>query len=1076
MATPKPEKTFEEWQDDAFSSILQVTLVTGNPKRAARYYLNGVADELSSENIPLLITLESSFERVLIARLAETAQIPGSPGTFEYMLNSWRSVSNVVGNLTGARGRALDPAVRAARVSALQGAQALLVSYMGLSLQFPDMVVPAIGRPGQKILVDGLLADPDTESGVALPQGLLDQIIKRFANDGLPEVLAPVLGELGLRTIVRKNRSLLEPGFRRILAVLEELVAYADICVAIPQMPTFDPEECNGRRMQIGTALGPFLSLSAFPTSNPEIISNYYADAPERNREERNALHNSIRSTVQYVQGALFDLFYKLVARSGVPARTATIQYTLRTLATNALRSGMHVDRDKVVDNGFADNLASIWLRLSEPFTRDPQLKKLDRVDADWISLRATRSSETTPAGLDDAQSHIGTYWRELTRLHADQSAADAYLQRRQQETEGLGDKQMPGFIADCFFATADALHLGPISILSQYKDILSKLSRFRGEVERIERMPELLPPEQRASLPLAMQRWKEQLKGMKREKIAMDAQVLDPRRLNSMVIFYRFAMAFLLRQVDANGQYPHRPFAMPADEGEASVPEAWRMLPEFLAEDPIEFIVFIVTYHPDTLTDSTAQVGVGELRTFDDIIPLFLITFLARPAYIKNPYLKAKLVDVLHMLTYRDPREDDDYVDTLGGNLPRDDLWVHPAIYQFRDILDSNRFAKAYLVPALLRFYVDIEQTGASSQFYDKFSIRYYIARTLRSLWSRGRSHVVATKQFFSQSHRESSTAATTGSTHRDQQVIEQFVARLMTDTTYLLDESLSKLADIRELEKQPAELQRPGSGEDEAGDRAQRLQDAERVAKSYVSLAHETVHMLAFLSKQVPRPFQAGEVVDRLAAMLNYNLDQLAGPKCSNLRVRDMQQRFSFNPRVLLSELTSVYIHLGLPRQSDGSDDAMTDAEDQQAIDRFVTAVVEDDRSYSVELFQKAYGILERISLKSPESLARLLEFAENCKQAKVDSHAIEFLEDEAPDAYLDPVLASLITDPVRLPTSDTIMDLASIKGQLLSDPRDPFNRSPLTVDMLEPMPELKEEIRRWREAKLKEYYASK
>ncbi|KAJ1950049.1 Ubiquitin conjugation factor E4, partial [Linderina macrospora] len=969
MATPKPEKTFEEWQDDAFSNILQVTLATGNPKRAARYYLKDVAEEMGAENIPLLITLESSFERVLMARLAETAQIPGSPGTFEYMLSSWRSVSNVIGNLAGARGKALDPAVRDARVHALRGAQKLLVSYMGLSLQFPDMVVPAIGKPGQKVLVDGLLADPDTESQTALPRGLLDQIVQRFATDGLAEVLAPVFAELGLRTIVRKNRTLLEPGFRKILAVLEELLSYTDICTAIPQMPTFDPEECSGRRMQTGTALGPFLSLSAFPTSDPEIISNYYLDAPDRNRGERDALHNGIRSTVQYVQGALFDVFYKLVARSGVPARTATIQYTLRILATNALRSGIQVDRDKVIDNGFSDNLASVWLRLSEPFTRDPQLKKLDRVDADWISLRATRSSETTPAGLDDPQNHIGTYWRELTRLHADQSAADAYLQRRQQDTEDLSDKAMPGFIADCFFATADALHLGPISIISQYKDVLSKLKRFQDDVERIEHMPELLPPEQRASLPLAMQRWKEQLKNMKREKIAMDGQVFDPRRLSNMVVFYRFAMAFLLRQVDASGQYPQRPFAMPADEGEVSVPEVWRMLPEFLAEDPIEFIVFIVTYHPDTLIDSTAQVGVGELRTFDDIIPLFLVTFLARPAYIKNPYLKAKLVDVLHMLTYRDPREDDDYVDTLGGNLPRDDLRLHPAIYQFRDILDSNQFAKAYLVPALLRFYVDIEQTGASSQFYDKFNIRYYIARTLRSLWARGRSHVVATKQFFSQSHRGANNAATTGSSRRDQQVIEQFVARLMTDTTYLLDESLSKLADIRELEKQPAEpQQQPGSAEDEAGDRARRLQDAERMARSYVSLAHETVHMLAFLSKHAPRPFQASEVVDRLAAMLNYNLDQLAGPKCSNLRVRDMQHRFSFNPRVLLSELTSVYMHLGLRRQSDDSDDVMAGAEDQQAIDRFVTAVVEDDRSYSVGLFQKAYGILERLSLKSP------------------------------------------------------------------------------------------------------------
>ncbi|KAJ2783964.1 Ubiquitin conjugation factor E4, partial [Coemansia linderi] len=89
-----------------------------------------------------------------------------------------------------------------------------------------------------------------------------------------------------------------------------------------------------------------------------------------------------------------------------------------------------------------------------------------------------------------------------------------------------------------------------------------------------------------------------------------------------------------------------------------------------------------------------------------------------------------------------------------------------------------------------------------------------------------------------------------------------------------------------------------------------------------------------------------------------------------------------------------------------------------------------------------------------------------------AKVDSKVIDYLESEAPDEYLDPLLASLITDPVRLPTSGNIMDLSAIKGQLLSDPRDPFNRAPLTIDMLEPMPELKAEIAKWRAQKVAEY----
>ncbi|KAI8322923.1 hypothetical protein GQ54DRAFT_297088 [Martensiomyces pterosporus] len=1096
MTTPKPEKTFEQWQDDAFSNVLSLTLDNTHPNRSNRLYLKSVADELKEEAIPLLVTRET-FDRVLVARLEEGQVVASGIGVFDYLLSSWRMANTVVTNLTGAKGKLLDPAVRDARVHVLKEAQALIVSYMGISLQYPDMF-PQFGRPGQRVVVDALLCDPNTAPHNAMPPELLRQIISRFASDGLPEVVAPIITELGLRSIVRANHSLLQPGFRSLLEALDTLVSYPEIAQAVPQMPTFDPEECHGRRMQTGTALGPFLAFSAFPSGDPAITSEYYLDAPDRSQPDREALHSSLRTTVQFLQSALFQIMDKLI-RAGAPARTATLQYTLRALATNALRSAMQVDVEKVVDDGFADNLASAWLRLSEPFTRDATLKRIDRVDPDWVCLRALRDAESQ--GLDDPQNHIGTYWRELTRVNADKESIDKYLERRLAEAGSAeGASSTPGFIADCFFTTASSLHLGPIATISQYKEMLKRIGRYKSELQRIQHTPEMLAPAQRASLPMLMQRWEEELKRMKREKIAMDAQVLDPRRLANMMVFYRFVMCFFLRQVDANKAFPQQHFTMP-EETSDKLPENWCMLPEFLVEDPIEFIVFATTYFPDTLTDSTSQVGMGDLRTFDDVLPLFLVTFLARPAYIRNPYLKAKLVDVLHMLTYRDPREDDDYVDTLGGNLPGN-LRLHPAIYQFQNVLDHSEVAKTYLVPALLRFYVDIEQTGASSQFYDKLNIRYYIARTLRSLWARGPVHVQATKRFFSQQYvdSQSSSATTTGSQRKDQQVIEEFVARLMTDTTYLLDESLGKLAEIHEIEKKQseraAEEETGGEADEAVRDQASRLQEAERMASSYVSLAHETVHILAFLSRLVPRPFQAGEVVDRLAAMLNYNLQLLTGPKCSNLRVRDMQARFSFNPRVLLSELTSVYTHLGLPaehtrRDGDvvaagngnsasmsGSSSPLLSSEEEstRAIERFVAAVVEDGRSYSPALFQKTYEILERRSLKNAESLQKLQLFAQKCQAAKVDSSVNEYLEGEAPEKYLDPIMATLILDPVRLPTSGEVMDLAVIKGQLLNDPRDPFNRAQLTVDMLVPLPELKEEIRAWREARLREYYATK
>ena len=68
------------------------------------------------------------------------------------------------------------------------------------------------------------------------------------------------------------------------------------------------------------------------------------------------------------------------------------------------------------------------------------------------------------------------------------------------------------------------------------------------------------------------------------------------------------------------------------------------------------------------------------------------------------------------------------------------------------------------------------------------------------------------------------------------------------------------------------------------------------------------------------------------------------------------------------------------------------------------------------------------------------------------------------EVPDEFLDPIQYTLMKDPVMLPTSGTCMDRATIMRHLLSDPRDPINRKPLTPDMLEPAMELKQKIKAW------------
>ncbi len=65
-------------------------------------------------------------------------------------------------------------------------------------------------------------------------------------------------------------------------------------------------------------------------------------------------------------------------------------------------------------------------------------------------------------------------------------------------------------------------------------------------------------------------------------------------------------------------------------------------------------------------------------------------------------------------------------------------------------------------------------------------------------------------------------------------------------------------------------------------------------------------------------------------------------------------------------------------------------------------------------------------------------------------------------------DPLLFTLMEEPVILPASQVTVDLATIKSHLLSDKHDPFNRQPLSIEDVIPNAELKEKIRLWRASK--------
>ena len=90
----------------------------------------------------------------------------------------------------------------------------------------------------------------------------------------------------------------------------------------------------------------------------------------------------------------------------------------------------------------------------------------------------------------------------------------------------------------------------------------------------------------------------------------------------------------------------------------------------------------------------------------------------------------------------------------------------------------DKKRFTDKFIFNF---FFAEVEQTGASSEFYDKFTIRYHISIILKSMWESNVHKIAIVNE--SKSGKQ----------------FVKFINMLMNDTTFLLDESMDALKRVR-------------------------------------------------------------------------------------------------------------------------------------------------------------------------------------------------------------------------------------------------------------------------------------
>lgn len=204
----------------------------------------------------------------------------------------------------------------------------------------------------------------------------------------------------------------------------------------------------------------------------------------------------------------------------------------------------------------------------------------------------------------------------------------------------------------------------------------------------------------------------------------------------------------------------------------------------------------------------------------------------------------------------------------------------------------------------------------------------------------------------------------------------------------------------------------------------------------------------------------------------MLNYFLSHLAGPERRKLKVKN-PEKYEFNPKDLLTKIVTVYVNLYKTEEMiQGSSDNMEADSDKT----FGEAICEDGRSYKDEIFSMAVNVVSNHCLLSPTDIETFQKVQKVAKKAADDAVDLEADLGEIPDEFQDPLMCTLMKDPVIVPITKSVCDRATIERHLLSNETCPFSRQPLKVEDLVSDVELKRRIDEWVKLKKDESRRSK
>ena len=435
--------------------------------------------------------------------------------------------------------------------------------------------------------------------------------------------------------------------------------------------------------------------------------------------------------------------------------------------------------------------------------------------------------------------------------------------------------------------------------------------------------------------------------------------------------------------------------------------------MPQFVYQNLITISKYIKRYNEESIIDN--------IHCSKAII-YFSLIFACQQNLIRNPHFRMEIFDIMIFL-----------FSIYGKNENTTKIFN----------LLNEKFIKESLMVSILRIFVDAERLGTNNQFYEKFVVRAKIMILIENI-NKGYGHLFEQNiKIYIEKYPEDG---------------KKMINNLLNDLIYLNDECIENLKVIKNYQDLLDDKVRYNkmSAENKRFEE-KRFLEKDKIVRAQIKLFNGSLKFLVSICKILQNFLIKNDFVSQLAGYLNYSLNIFGSPLNYELKLKNIKE-YNFNPHFILGSILSTY-------------SAFYDKY------HFIEGVIKDERSYKFSNFDRAKNLAANnkdITINEKD-FNNYIKFVDNLRREEKIIKSEEINYDDAPQEFLDGLTFLIMTDPVKLPKSQVILDRKTIETHLLSDQTDPFNREPLTKEMLIPCPQLKSKIeeymRRKKEEKMKE-----